>query len=77
VVDALAESLDNLALVATSDRTIVHQLTLANLLLITSVVTLMAANKNLTKMVAAATLHLRDAAVVGDALTMVPDMVPK
>jgi hypothetical protein len=52
VMDALAGLLDNLALAATTDRTTVQQLTLANLLLTTLVATLRAANKKLTKMVA-------------------------
>jgi hypothetical protein len=52
VMDALVGSLDNLALVATTNRTTVQQLTLANLLLTTLVATLTAANKKLTKMVA-------------------------
>ncbi len=52
VMDALAGSLDNLALVATSSRTAVQHLTVANLVLTTSVSTLTAANKKLTKTVA-------------------------
>jgi hypothetical protein len=52
VMDALAGSLDNLALAATSDRTTVQQLSLVNLSLTTSVATLTAANKKLTKTVA-------------------------
>jgi hypothetical protein len=56
VMDALAGSLDNLALVATSDRTTVSQLTLANLSLTTLVALLTAANKKLTKMVACCNL---------------------
>jgi hypothetical protein len=52
VMDALAGSLDNLALAATTNRTTVQQLTLAKLLLTTLVATLTAANKKLTKMVA-------------------------
>jgi hypothetical protein len=52
VMDALAGSLDNLVLAATSNRTTVQQLTLVDLSLTTSAVTLTAANKNLTKMVA-------------------------
>jgi hypothetical protein len=52
MMDALAGSLDNLALAATSDRTNVQQLTLTNLSLTTSVATLTATNKKLTKAVA-------------------------
>jgi hypothetical protein len=53
VMDALAGSWDNLALAATSNRTtVLKQLTLVNLSLMTSVATLTAANKKLTKMVA-------------------------
>ncbi len=53
VIDALAGwLLDNLALVAARNRTTVQQSTLANLSLTTSVATLMAANKKLSKMVA-------------------------
>jgi hypothetical protein len=52
MMDALAGSLDNLALAATTDRTTVHQLTSANLLLTTLVATLAAANKKLTETVA-------------------------
>ena len=52
VMDALAGSLDNLALAATRDKTTVQQLTLVNLSLMTLVATLMSANKKLTKMVA-------------------------
>jgi hypothetical protein len=51
-MDVLAGSLDNLVIVATTNRTTVQQLTLANLLLTTLVATLLAANKKLTKMVA-------------------------
>jgi hypothetical protein len=51
-MDALAGLLDNFALAATTDRTTDQQLMLANLLLTTTVATLMAANKKLTKMVA-------------------------
>jgi hypothetical protein len=50
-MDALAGLLDNLALVATSNRTTVQQLTSVNLSLTTAVATLTAANKKLTKMV--------------------------
>ncbi len=49
MMDALAGSLDNLVLTATSNRTTVQQPTLANLSLMTSVATLRAANKKLTK----------------------------
>ncbi len=52
VMDALAGFLDNLVLTATSNRTTVQHLTLANLFLTTSVATLTAANKKLTEMVA-------------------------
>ncbi len=52
VMDTLAGSLDNLALAATSDRISIQQLMLANLSLMTSVVTLTAANKKFTKTVA-------------------------
>ncbi len=52
VMDAFTGLLDKLALVATTNRTTVQQLTLANLLLTMSVATLTAANKKLTKMVA-------------------------
>ncbi len=52
VMDTLAGLLDNLALVATTNRTTVQQLTLANLLLTTLAATLTMANKKLTKMVA-------------------------
>ncbi len=50
VMDAFAGLLD--ALMGTTDRTTVQQLTSANLLLTTSVATLMAANKKLNKTVA-------------------------
>jgi hypothetical protein len=50
VIYALAGLLDNLALVATTNRTTVHQLMLANLLLMTSVATLTTVNKKFTKM---------------------------
>ncbi len=52
VMDALAGLLDNLALVATTNRTTVQQLTAAILSLTTPVATLMVANKKLTKNVA-------------------------
>jgi hypothetical protein len=52
MMDTLAGLLDNLALAATTNRTTVQQLMLANLLLTTLVATLTAANKKLTKMVA-------------------------
>ena len=52
IMDALVGSLDNLALAATSDKTAVQHLTVANLALTTSVSTLMAANKKLTNTVA-------------------------
>ncbi len=52
VMDALAGSLDNLVLAVTSNRTAVQQLPLANLSLMTTIATLTAANKKLTKMVA-------------------------
>jgi hypothetical protein len=52
VMDTLAGLLDNLVLAATTNRTTVQQLTLANLLLTTLVAALTAANKTLTKMVA-------------------------
>ncbi len=51
VMDALTGSLDNLALAATSDKTTVQHLTVANLALTTSVSTLTATNKRLTNMV--------------------------
>jgi hypothetical protein len=56
VMDAIAESLNNLVLTSTSSRTTVQQLTLAKLSLTTSVATLMAANKKLTKTVACCNL---------------------
>jgi hypothetical protein len=56
VMDALAGSLDNLALTATSNKTTAQQLMSANLSLTTSVVTLSAANKKLTNMVACCNL---------------------
>jgi hypothetical protein len=56
VMDALTGLLDNLALVATTNRTTVQQLTLANLSLMMFVATLMAANKNLTGMVSCCNL---------------------
>jgi hypothetical protein len=49
VMDALAGSLDNLALAATSNKTALQQLTAANLALTTTVATLTVANKKLTK----------------------------
>jgi hypothetical protein len=52
MMDALAGLLDNLALAATSDKTAVQHLTVANLALVTSVSTLTAANKKLTDKVA-------------------------
>ena len=52
VIDALVGSLDNLALAATSNKTALQQLTVANLALTTTVSTLMIANKKLTKTVA-------------------------
>ena len=52
VMDALTGSLENLALAATSNKTAVQHLTVANLALTTSVSILTAANKNLTKTVA-------------------------
>jgi hypothetical protein len=52
VMDALAGSLDNLALAATTNRTTAQQLTLATLSQTTLVTTLMVANKKLTKTVA-------------------------
>jgi hypothetical protein len=55
-MDALAESLDNLALAATSNRTTVQQLMLVNLSLTRSVANLMAANKKLTKILASCNL---------------------
>ncbi len=48
VMDALAGSLDNLALAATNDKTALQQLTAANLALTTTVATLTIANKKLT-----------------------------
>ncbi len=51
-MDVLAGLLDNLVLVTTTNRTTVQQLPSANLLLTMLVVTLMSANKKLTKMVA-------------------------
>jgi hypothetical protein len=45
VMDALAGSLDNLALAATSNKTALQQLTVANLALTTTVATLTVANK--------------------------------
>jgi hypothetical protein len=56
MMDALAGSLDNLALAATSNRTTVQQLTSANLSLVMSFATLTAANKMLTKMMACCNL---------------------
>jgi hypothetical protein len=52
VMDALAGSLNNLALAATSNKTALQQLTAANLALTTTVATLTVANKKLTKTVA-------------------------
>jgi hypothetical protein len=52
VMDALAGSLDNLALAATSDKTALQQLTTANLALTTTVSTLTIANKKLTETIA-------------------------
>ncbi len=52
VMDALAGSLDNLVLAATSNKTALQQLTAANLALTTTVAMLRVANKKLTKMVA-------------------------
>ena len=48
VLDALTGLLDNLALAATSNKTAIQHLTVANLALTTSVSTLVAANKKLT-----------------------------
>ncbi len=52
VMDALAGSLNNLALAATSNKTALQQLTAANLALTITVATLTVANKKLTKTVA-------------------------
>jgi hypothetical protein len=52
VMDALTDSLDNLALAATSNKTALQQLTAANLALTSTVSTLTIANKRLTKTVA-------------------------
>jgi hypothetical protein len=52
VMDALAGSLNNLALAATNDTTALQQLTAANLALTTTVATLTIANKKLTDTVA-------------------------
>ncbi len=52
VTDALAGSLDNLVLAATSNKTALQQSTAANLALTTTVAILTVANKKLTKMVA-------------------------
>jgi hypothetical protein len=52
VMDTLAGLLDNLALLATTDRTAVQQLTSANLSLMTLVATLTAAKKKFTETVA-------------------------
>ena len=52
VMDALAGSLDNLALAATNDKTALQQLTAANLALTTTVATLTSANKKLTETIA-------------------------
>jgi hypothetical protein len=52
VIDALVGSLDNLALAATSNKTALQQLTVANLALTTTVSTLTIANKKLTETVA-------------------------
>jgi hypothetical protein len=56
VMDTLAGSLNNLVFAATSNRTTVQQLTSANLSFATSVASLMAANKKLTKTVACCNL---------------------
>jgi hypothetical protein len=55
-MDALAGSLDNLVLAATSNMTSVQQLMLVNLSLTTSVANLTATNKKLTKRVASCNL---------------------
>jgi hypothetical protein len=52
VMDALAGSLNNLALAATSDKTTLQQLMVAKLALTTTVAMLTVANKKLTEMVA-------------------------
>jgi hypothetical protein len=52
VMDALAGSLNNLALAATNDKTALQQLTAANLALTTTVSMLTIANKKLTNTVA-------------------------
>ena len=52
VMDALAGSLNNLVLAATSNKTALQQLMAANLALTTTVATLTVANKKLTEMVA-------------------------
>ena len=52
VMDALAGSLDNLALAATSNKTALQQLMATNLALTITVATLMVANKKITKTVA-------------------------
>ena len=52
VMDALAGSLDNLLLAATSDKTTLQQVTAANIAITTTVSTLTVANKKLTKTVA-------------------------
>ena len=51
-MDALAGSLNNLALAATNNKTALQQLTAANLALTTTVATLTSANKKLTETVA-------------------------
>jgi hypothetical protein len=77
VMDALKGLLDNLVLVATSNRNTVQQLTLANLSLTTAVATLTAAKKSSPKWLLAATLRLRDAAAARDAVAKAPAVVPK
>ena len=51
VIDALVGSLDNLVHAATSNKTVLQQLTAANLAFITTGSTLMIANKKFTKTV--------------------------
>ena len=57
VIDALVGSLDNLALAATSNKTALQQLTVANLALTTTVSTLTIANKKSPKQLLDSTYH--------------------
>ncbi len=64
-IDRLGAALDNLALMAANDTTVLQQLTLSNLALVTLVTTLTAANKKLVEALAKAKLVSLTAATPG------------